>query len=788
MAFETLKIEGRNTRILCPEINADLFFLHADISEGISQLVTIEAEFLTDVRDLDSEKFLAEEIIIVMEVEDETVRAWKGLCIECLYIGESTGMGHGTYAHYRIQARSWPWMLTRTTDCRIFQNLKTEDIIKQVFGDAGFADYRFKLNGNYQEREYCVQYRESDFDFISRLMEDEGMFYRFEHDWEASSEDDKQTKVWMEIMDDSSQTDQIWGDFNIRLLDKESGQREEKDFIHKWEERKSFDTGLVTLRDYDFTKPKADLTGTRKVTKKKYSDYEHYDYPGRYEEQERGTQIAARKLEAITAERYQVRGQGLFKQLEPGKRFGLVDHPNDTQNADYLAVRMIHKLKQEKTDSKAIKRPEDFRFSEEDIIEAHEVTFVAQPVDVPFKPKEVTPWPSIAGVQTAVVVGPSDEEIYTDEFGRIKIQFHWDREGKDDDKSSCWVRVMTPMSGKNWGMLSIPRIGQEVVVQFEEGDPDRPLVVGMIYNADNTVPMSQPGNKTQIGFRTDCHKNDDGEAFHEFILEDNKDSEFIRMVSEKDYYVTVKNNTVITYGTGDKDEGTLKLDVWKQTTETFGVASGEGGLEQEVQDDFKKTVWKGDYLLDVMEGDRKTFIKCDEILKIDGDRKTNIKKDEILDIKEDRKTTVVMDDILEVKEDRKTEVGGNQELEVKGKRETTIKKDDGLEVKGKREAKVNKNDELKVTGDRLVTVKKNIKSVATKSILERATKMIMLKADTKIVLQCGASKIVMSPTGIKITAPTVEVKATAKADISSPMTTIKGDAIMTVKGGLVMIN
>ncbi len=700
MAIETLKIEGRNIEILAPAMNADLFFLHAEVSEGLSELVTIEAEFLTDKRDLNHEDFLAEEIIVVMNIEDKTVRAWKGLCIECLYIGESTGMGYGEYAHYRVQVRSWPWMLTRTTDCRIFQNLTTEDIVKQIFNEYGFPDFRFKLTGSYEPREYCVQYRESDFDFISRLLEDEGMYYRFEHDWAMSSEDNRQTKVWLEIFDDSAQAEQIWGDYYIRLLDKESGQREEKDFIHKWEERRQFDSGKVTLRDYNFTKPRVDLTATRKVSAQKYSKYELFDFPGRYQVLEKGEKIAGRKLEAISAERYQVRGQGLFKQIEPGKRFGLKDHPSEPQNTDYLAVRMVHVLKQEKTDSKAIKRPKDFRLTEDDIMQSHEVTFVAQPVDVPFKPKEKTLWPKIQGVQTAVVVGPEGDEIFTDEYGRIKIQFHWDREGKNDDNSSCWVRVVTPMSGKNWGLIAVPRIGQEVVVQFEEGDPDRPLVTGMVFNADNPVPMGLPDNKTQLGFRTDCHKNDDSEAFHEFVLEDSKDGEFIRMQSEKDYRVIVKNNTEISYGTGDKDDGSLKMDVWKNTKETFGVGAGEGELSQWIQDDYTVQVIKGDY---------------------------------------------------------------NFETE-----------------KGARYFKIADLDYLHVGADRTVKVDQNC--------TETVGKAFELTAKTGITLKCGGSKIEMTPSGITISAAKIEVKGQAKIDVDSPLSTVSGSGLLTLKGGLVKIN
>jgi type VI secretion system secreted protein VgrG len=260
--------------------------------------------------------------------------------------------------------------------------------------------------------------------------------------------------------------------------------------------------------------------------------------------------------------------------------------------------------------------------------------------------------------------------------------------------------------------------------------------------------MGLPGNKTQLGFRSDTHKNEDGAAFHEFILEDDKDKEFIRMQSEKDYRVIVKNNTEVTYGTGDKDDGHLKLDVWKETEETFGVGSGGGSLIQKIQDDFTKNLLKGNYTLGVDTGWRYVEIAKNDELKVGGDRIVEIKKDDKLTVDEDR--------IVEIKKDYK--------LEVKENREVEITKDYKLTVDENREVEIKQNDNL--------------------TVLEKFT----LKAEKKITFKCGKSTIVMIPSGIVINAPQISIVGKTKIKVESSMPTVKGKAMLTLKGTMVKIN
>ena len=601
---DPLPLEGRSQRVKCEGQPCDLYMLSADISEGIDRLSDFTVEFLAEKPDLESRDFLAKSFTIEMDLESG-VRKWLGTCVECTFLGLSAGMGFGTYAHYKVRLRAWPWLLTRNSNCRIFQELTADEIIKAVLRDAGFSDHRWVVSETAPVREYCVQYRESDWNFIRRLLEEEGRFFYFDY----SSGKDQLT-----IRDDSAALSPIDGDPEIEMIDKEAGQRSEIDYIDNWKDGYRVDTDKVTLDDYDFTKSKTKLTGTRKHEAEKL---EVFDYPGRFNVGSDGTKRARRRMEAIIAGKNRVWGQGIVKTMTPAAKFTLREHPARAQNKEYLVLTLEQKLRIERTDEKR----EMSRSGKHDplaLIESQTIELTAQDAKIAYVPASTIPWPVIHGVQTAVVVGPSGDEIHTDEHGRVKVQFFWDRGGKADEKSSCFIRVATPIAGKGWGMIHIPRIGQEVVVQFLEGDPDRPLIVGSVYNDQQTTPFSLPDNKTQIGLVSDTHQNEDTNAKHEFVMEEKKDEEYIRMQSERDYTQIIKNNADVKIGCADKPDGDYTQSVWRDTTRAYGVESGAGNLTETVQTNFSKTVSDGDYTLAVETGGRTTTITSDDTLTVDG--------------------------------------------------------------------------------------------------------------------------------------------------------------------------
>lgn len=607
---DPLPLEGRSQRVKCARNTSDLYMLSADIAEGVDQLTDISVEFLAEKPDLDSTDFLADTFTIEMDMAND-VRKWIGTCVECTFLGMSAGMGFGNYAHYKIRMRAWPWLLTRKTNCRIFQEKSADDIVKEVLRDAGFSDHKWSCSNTPPIREYCVQYRESDWDFIRRLLEEEGRFFYFDYSG---------GKDLLTICDDSATLSPIKGEAKIDMVDKEAGQRSEIDYIDNWKDGYRVDTDKVTLDDYDFTKSKTKLTGTRKDEAEKY---EIFDYPGRYTESADGTKLARRRMEAIIAGKNRIWGAGIVKAMTPAAKFTLQKHPTRAQNKEYLVLTLKQKLRIERTDDKA-PLSRTGKHDPKKAVESQTIELTGQDAKIAYVPVSTVPWPVIHGIQTAVVVGPSGDEIYTDEHGRVKVQFFWDRLGANDENSSCFIRVATPIAGKGWGMIHIPRIGQEVVVQFLEGDPDRPLIVGSVYNDQQTTPFGLPDNKTQIGLVSDTHQNEDNNAKHEFVLEEKKDAEYIRMQSEKDYLQIIKNNADVKIGSKDKPDGDYTQSVWRNTTRTYGVESGAGDVTETIQTNFTKTVSDGNYALTVGTGERTTDIAASDTLNVGTDMEITV--------------------------------------------------------------------------------------------------------------------------------------------------------------------
>jgi type VI secretion system secreted protein VgrG len=310
-------------------------------------------------------------------------------------------------------------------------------------------------------------------------------------------------------------------------------------------------SGKVQLTDYDFTRPSS--PPETKAKDKEYDNLEIYDYPGRFIDEKTGNRLAKVTLERRTSGRQTLAGSSVCRHFSVGRRFDLISHPNADFNGTYMLTEVIHTGKQPQT-------LQELTGSEGSSTYGN--TFTCIPKTVTWRPEPPGPKPSVTGVQTATVTGPKDEEIYTDEYGRIKVQFHWDRLGKKDEKSSCWIRVAQPWAGAGWGHLFIPRIGQEVIVSFVDGDPDRPVVTGAVYNGANKPPYSLPAEKTKSTIRTNSTKG--GGGFNELRFEDRKDAEEIYLHGQKDWNIEILNDKTQTIG---HDE---KLDVKNDRTKTVG--------------------------------------------------------------------------------------------------------------------------------------------------------------------------------------------------------------------------
>jgi type VI secretion system secreted protein VgrG len=497
-----------------------LILRQARINEELGQPFSIDVELLSDDENISLDDILGQNVTIRLETEDE-IRYFNGIVTE-FFQKENIDRN----ACFGAVIKPWLWLLTLSENCRIFQEKSYPDIIKMVFDDLGFSDYEDQLTATYGLQEYVVQYNESDFNFVSRVMEQEGIYYYFIHI------DGKHTLV---LADDSSVQPDI-GD--IPFYEKEeSGYQVDVEGIVKWENYRKIRTGGVSLADFDFILPSKNLNAvTRDPKTGSLSSLQKFNYPGKYTEREKGTNYTKILMEKENVHYAQKYAEGNFRTLYAGSQFTLIDHHREDQNDNYLVVKFSCVLKSDQYISSSDGQESDL----------FTCNFTAIPANVSYRPQQATIKPRITGPQTAIVVGKSGEEIWTDKYGRIKVMFHWDRDAEADEKSSCWIRVSQSWAGKNWGSIQIPRIGQEVLVDFIHGDPDRPIVIGSVYNGSAMPPYDLPANATMSGVKSRSSKGGDG--FNEIRFEDKKDEEQIFIHGQKNQDINIKNDCFETIG------------------------------------------------------------------------------------------------------------------------------------------------------------------------------------------------------------------------------------------------
>jgi len=513
-------------------------------SEGLSDLFEFRVDALSETAGIDFNSAIGTNCCIKVQNYKNPPRYFNGILVSTQWTGT-----WDKYYYYRLLMRPWLWLLSRTGGCRIFKNKSIPDIIKDVFGKhGGFAKFESKLTGDYPTIKYCVQYRESDLNFVSRLMEMAGIYYFFKHT--------KQNHTLV-LCDSLSAHEPKESGEKMQYRPLPGRQRRKEELLFNWFPERTFNTGKVVLKDYDFKKPGNSLICEKTLGGGYQNDsLEMFDYPGKYKESGLGNDYVKVRLEAeqATDKRCQATGDAIA--CVPGYLCKLAGHPQRDQNKRYLITQASHTFVSDtyrSTDSIAAE-------------ETYNGHYEFLPTDVPFRAPIVTPRPVVHGPQTAVVVGAAGEEIDVDEDGCIMVKFHWDRQ----EQQSRRVRLAQVWSGNMWGGIYIPRIGQEVIVQFIEGDPDRPMVIGTVYNADNPVPYELPGKKTIAGVKS---KSTPGSGYNELIFDDAAGQELIRVhgqkdlssVIEHDEYREVKNDVERKTG---QDE---KVDVGKTLKVTAGM-------------------------------------------------------------------------------------------------------------------------------------------------------------------------------------------------------------------------
>jgi type VI secretion system secreted protein VgrG len=504
-----------------------LLFMRMQCSEALGRMYRFELELASTKSDIKIADVLGTSMTVVLDLPEGGERYFSGIVTRFVYRGWRDGM-----AAYEAVLHPALWLLTRSSNCRIFQDKSAVDIVKAVCGDTAYGGLVAldvgQLSGTPAARSYCVQYRESDFDFVCRLLEEEGIYYRFTH------ADGAHTMV---LADSYGAHAPAPGYATVQFRDEDRTRAALEESITRFAPGGEIQPSVVALNDFDFERASSS-TGGGLLAKATIAaafgqqSYEHYDYPGRYLTSEAGNGFARARMEALHGQCERIEAFGNARGLTTGALFTLEEHPRDDQNREFLITDARTEIVGVGYSSGGGHGSTEFRCA-----------FGAVGKEHSYRPPLIARKPAVQGPQTAMVVGKAGEEIWTDKYGRIKLQFHWDRDGKADDASSCWVRVQQGWAGKSWGMMFVPRIGMEVVVSFLEGDPDQPLVTGCVYNGDSMPPYTLPGEQTKSTIKSNSSKG--GGGFNELRFEDKKDSEEIFIQAQKDFNRVVKNDDTL---------------------------------------------------------------------------------------------------------------------------------------------------------------------------------------------------------------------------------------------------
>ena len=632
-----------------------LLFHHMTAKEELGRLFRFDLELLSDEW-IKFEDVVGQSLTVEMTLPSDQTRYFNGYVTEFADAGTA-----GRFVRYKARLRPWLWFLTRTADCRIFPDknkksaLTTPEIIMEVFREHGFTDFDDHLEETYKKREHCVQYRETDFDFVSRLMEEEGIYYYFKH------EDGKHTLV---LCDAYSSHETVSGYDEIPYFPPGNTAARDRDHIFDWNTSKCVQPGMYALRDFDFELPKKSLEFKASVSRDHaQSKFEMFDYPGRYVEPADGDKdskksdsdlkgsyekFAKNRIEGHQAQYERCNGQGNARGVSVGALFTLTQYPRDDLNREYLIVSATHTVQGDSYGSEGGGgAPYASQFA---VVDAKQ----------PFRLETLTPKPYVRGPQTAIVVGKDGEEIWTDQYGRVMVQFHWDRYGESNEKSSCWVRVAQAWAGKTWGGIFIPRIGQEVIVEFLEGDPDRPIITGSVYNGDNMPPYALPANQTQSGVKSRSTKGGSEENFNEIRFEDKKDDELIYIQAEKDYEKLVKHDRRRTIGNDET------LEVGNNQTEKIGA---------------NKSLSIGEDHTETIGGNATIDVSKNETVSVGEKMNVSVGKDRSLDVGENHSETVAKNKSVEVGKNMTRDVGESYTVTVSKDHKETVAKGYSLEAK-----------------------------------------------------------------------------------------------------------
>ena len=689
--------------------------------ERISNLFEFAVRLIGDKPDVSAKSMLGTDVSIEVDLATETGGSGKrflsGQVTRFSYVGKDDGDMH----IYEAVLRPWLWYATRRSDFKIFQFKTVPDILQEVLERYGFG-IDSKLNGSYRRWDYCVQYGETDFNFASRLMEQEGIYYHFAH---------AKGNHRLVLCDGPASHSPLPAGstgipYHAGVL---AAQILEQDFIDTWHHGEDIVSGHFAADDYDFRKPQAEIDTLRQQPAGHSRDsYEVYDWPGGYDEMADGENYARVRIEQQAARRDLIEGRGNLRQLAPGYLFDLSRHPREEDNRRYLIEAVTFDFQENALRSGGAAGA---AYAEATGSTSWQQTFEVLPDSTAYRAARSTPKPRTTGPQTAVVVGPAGEEIYTDEYGRIKVQFHWDRYGRMDENSSCWIRVSQTWAGSQYGTMHVPRIGQEVIVDFLNGDPAHPIVTGRVYNAAQMPPWELPANKTQSGILTRSSQggtagdgmSDSPGTANALRFEDKAGEEQLWLHAQKDQLTEVEH-----------DE-----DKW-------------------VGNDRRKTIDRDEF--NTIHRDRTEVVDRNEKIDVHGWRTEEVDLDETITIHQNRIERVDLNETISIGRFKMQSVGmgytqnvgifkimsiGVTYMENIG---VTMMTNVGID----QTLNVGQMQTVRV-GDVRDTVVGRNDTLAVGDTLRMRGKKVVISADDEITLSCGASTVRITGERIEILSP-----------------------------------
>jgi len=750
-----------------------LIFTRLDGHDEVSACFSYTVSFVSKNIDIDPLSMLGQPISI--EAEDEPKRWFSGVCSDFRLTRVEEGL-----ARYEAIVRPWFWFLTNTTDCRIFQKKTAVEIVEEIFSKYPDAKFEKRLQSSYPQREYCVQYDESDLNFVQRLLEHEGIMYFFEHD------DNSHTMV---LTDSMSKLKPVPGYETVEFNFGAASNRRDKEYITEWAYLVSVRPGAYVHTDFDFKKPGADLMAqsTQPFGHKEASG-EHYHQPGSHLDTGRGDAIASVRREELQAPHKRIAAVGHVRGLQPGCTFKLEGFPREDQNQEYMVVSAEYRL-----------FDPNFVVGIDAEGDSYTVVLGVAPTSITYRPPRVTPRPIMRGPQTATVVGPSGQEIFTDEYARVKVQFHWDREGKKDQNSSCFVRVSQTWAGSGWGFIQIPRIGQEVIVDFVEGDPDRPIITGRVYNASQMPPYGLPGSATISGWKSNSSLG--GGGANELNFDDKAGSEHVYFQAQKNNTLLIKNDRskLVQHDQSDRIDHDAKHSVGNNLDEDVGVnktlkvgnnrTGSIGNNDTETVGGNRSLSVAKNETITVQMNSTETIslnhtqtVGVAQTITVGAARVDSVGATETRTVGAKQTMTIGAARDVTVGSNQSHKVGGADAVQVAKAQSIKIGADQSTAVGGGRSAQVGKDDSTSISGNHSQNVgKKSAVNVADDAMLS-VGKNYILEVKDSITLKCGDATISMKKDGtISIKGKDISITGSGKIDV-------KADGDVKIKGSNVHNN